>query len=99
MTVPSRLQRSRFSMNRRFGVPPSGGSNCSHRLEPELPAVGGFIVPMHGHKTVEAFHEPRLVWSPAFRRLERLGPAEAGTPSRQRLHGPNACAKTKGGFP
>src|SRR5436190_21010549 len=30
-------------------------------------------------------HEPWLVWSPAFRRLERLGPAEAGTPSCQRF--------------
>jgi hypothetical protein len=36
---------------------------------------------MHGIKVVGAFHEPWLVWSSAFRRLERLGPAEAGTPS------------------
>src|SRR5438874_2294672 len=34
---------------------------------------------------VRSFHEPWLVWSPAFRRLERLGPAEAGTPSCQRF--------------
>src|SRR5436309_8281686 len=32
-----------------------------------------------------ATHEPWLVCSPAFRRLERLGPAEAGTPSCQRF--------------
>src|SRR5436309_3430714 len=32
-----------------------------------------------------ATHEPWLVCSPAFRRLERLGPAEAGTPSFQRF--------------
>src|SRR5436190_493149 len=31
---------------------------------------------------------PCLVWSSAFRRLDRLGPAEAGTPSLQRFHGP-----------
>src|SRR5688500_14974436 len=51
---------------------------------------GRFMVPVHGIKVVRVFHEPRLVWSSAFRRLERLGPAEAGTPNCQRLHGPNA---------
>src|SRR5213596_740212 len=44
-----------------------------------------FMVPMHAQKRKEATHEPWLVWSPAFRRLERLGPAEAGTPSCQRF--------------
>src|SRR6266516_4077780 len=32
-----------------------------------------------------SLHEPWLVWSPAFRWLERLGPAEAGTPSCHRF--------------
>src|SRR6266581_1659050 len=44
-----------------------------------------FMVPMRAKYDVEATHEPWLVWSPAFRRLERLGPAEAGTPSCQRF--------------
>src|SRR5438477_5400280 len=44
-----------------------------------------FMVPMRAKYDVEALHEPCLVWSPAFRRLERLGPAEAGTPSCQRF--------------
>src|SRR5947207_1281405 len=35
-----------------------------------------------------------LVWSSAFRRFERLGPAEAGTPSCQRFHGPNADSRS-----
>jgi hypothetical protein len=37
-----------------------------------------------GKKRKRAFHEPRLVWSPAFRRLKRLVPAEAGTPNKWR---------------
>ena len=37
-----------------FGVPPSGGANGLDRLKPGLQAVGGFMVPMHGHKTVKA---------------------------------------------
>jgi len=37
-----------------FGVPPSGGSNGLGRLKPGLQAVRGFMVPMHGHKTVKA---------------------------------------------
>src|SRR6266487_2666105 len=57
------------------------------------------MVPMHAKKRKGALHEPWLVWSPAFRRLEWLGPAEAGTPSCQRFHGPNACAQAKGGSP
>src|SRR5947207_13686356 len=44
-----------------------------------------FMVPMHAQKRMAAIHEPWLVWSPAFRRLEGLGPAEAGTPSSQRF--------------
>src|ERR1044071_8055852 len=43
-----------------------------------------FMVPMRAKKRVGAFHEPWLVWSPAFRRLERLGPPEGGTPYRWR---------------
>src|SRR5205809_3243138 len=53
------------------------------------------MVPMHAEtKRKGALHEPWLVWSSAFRRLEPLGPAEAGTPSCQRLHGPYAGHKT-----
>src|SRR5213082_1091486 len=52
-----------------------------------LPYLGSG--PVHGpnvrQKGVEALHETSLVWSPAFRRLERLGPAEDGTPSSQRF--------------
>ncbi len=51
------------------------------------------MVPLQGRRAEEALHEPWLVWSSAFRRLEKLGPAEAGTPYCQRLHGPNACGK------
>src|SRR5881396_3953133 len=43
------------------------------------------MVPLPAQRRMGAFHEPWLVWSPAFRRLERLGPAEAGTPSCQRF--------------
>src|SRR5881396_1153044 len=41
-----------------FGVPPSGGPNGLDRPKPGLQAVRGFMVPMHGHKTVRALHEP-----------------------------------------
>ena len=41
-----------------FGVPPSGGPNGLDRPKPGLQAVRGFMVPMHGHKTVGAFHDP-----------------------------------------
>src|SRR5436190_7066726 len=44
------------------------------------------------------FHEPWLVWSSAFRRLDRPGPAEAGTPSCQRFHGPNARSEKPWGL-
>src|SRR5437867_9462091 len=40
-----------------------------------------------------------LVWSSAFRRLERLGPAEAGTPCYPRLHGPKAWHQSREGSP
>src|SRR5438477_12658465 len=43
------------------------------------------MVAMRPKKRVQTTHEPWLVWSPAVRRLERLGPAEAGTPSCQRF--------------
>src|SRR5881394_1905619 len=49
------------------------------------------MVPMQALMRKEPLHEPCLVWSSAFRRLERFGPAEAGTPCCQRFHGPNAC--------
>src|SRR5688572_1109955 len=42
------------------------------------------MVPMHGRKAEGAFHERWLVWSSAFRRLEPLEPAEAGTPNKLR---------------
>src|SRR5436190_21572591 len=74
------------------------------RHEPPNPGASRvFMVPMHGSKAEGAFHEPRLVWSPAFRRLERLGPAEAGTPNKwrptDRFRIPMHLEKTKGGSP
>jgi len=51
---------------------------------------GRFKVPMHAQQRKKPFYEPWMVWSSAFRRLERLGPAKAGTPIGQRLHGPSA---------
>src|SRR5262245_29507103 len=39
-----------------------------------------FMVSMRARKRKGAFHEPTLVWSPAFRRLRVARPAEAGTP-------------------
>ena len=58
--------------------------NRSADLEIGAPS-SRFMVPMRGIKVAMALHEPWLVWSPAFRKLERLGPAEAGTPSCQRF--------------
>src|SRR5437870_10356619 len=69
------------------------------RLTSAATSPNRFRVSMHFQKEIEAFHEPLLVWSPAFRRLERLGPAKAGTPSCQRFHGPNARSQNRGGFP
>ena len=79
-------------MNRSIGVPALTGSD---RLKAGLQTN---CAPMHGVKVVRALCKPWLVWSSAFRRLEPLGPAEAGTPSRQRLHGPDACAKSERGL-
>ncbi len=56
------------------------------------------MVPMHGRNGEGAFHEPWLVWSSAFRRLEPFEPAEAGTPSAQRLQGRNSFDLRKGAF-
>src|SRR5687767_4355689 len=82
-----------------FGVPRSGCSNVLHRLKPGLQTVRDCIVPMHAEERNGAFQEPWLVWSSAFRLLERPAPAEAGTPNGQRLHRPNACRKKIRSFP
>src|SRR5262245_38268078 len=87
-------------MNRRwYGVPPLGGCASPDRLKPELHAVRGFMVPMRAEKSRKgAFHEPTLVWSPAFRRLRVAKPAEAGTPSGQKFKVPMRAQKRKGAF-
>src|SRR5438552_3399202 len=41
-------------------------------------ARGGFMVPMHAKKRMNAIFEPWLVWSPAFRRLEGLDRLKPG---------------------
>src|SRR5207247_2762730 len=69
-----------------FGVPPPGGSNRLDRRKPGLQAVTRFMVPMHGHKTVEAFHEP-TVWCSGF---SRSGPPEGGTPNKLRPPSPRS---------
>src|SRR5436190_14188880 len=61
-------------------------------------------VPVHGPNAFGktkggSFHEPWLVWRSAFRRLKRLGPAEAGTPNGQCFHGPNTRHEIREGPP
>src|SRR5438034_769565 len=76
---------------------PSGGEGARRAVEGDSDR---FMVPMHAEtKRKGALHEPWFVWSSASRRLEPLGPAEAGTPSCHTFHGPNARSQNRGGFP
>src|SRR5262245_25601696 len=57
------------------------------------------MVPMHAEKSRKgAFHEPTLVWSPAFRRLRVARPAEAGTPCDRKFMVPMHGIQALGAF-
>src|SRR5438046_2776385 len=78
-----------------FGVRQSSGALAMQASQPKAPedwrsprrcrAIRRFMVPMHAEKRNGALPEPRVVWSPAFRRLELIGPAESRTPSCPRF--------------
>src|SRR5436309_1474648 len=92
--VTNAWQATRATHEPERRAPARRGVACPERADLEIGAPSPrFMVPMRGSKVVGAPHEPWLVWSPAFRRLERLGPAEAGTPSCQRFKVPMRGSK------
>ena len=72
--------------------------SCGWEIRARRSLAPPFMVQMRGCKTVETIHEPSLRPRPHSRPRPRLADPffeDEDDP----VHGPNACGKTKGGFP
>ncbi len=59
-----------------------------------------FMISMPGHKTLEAFQEPSSSGrESAHFSSEKFEPTHVGCYKPEKVHGPDACAKGKDGFP
>src|SRR5437879_4324566 len=77
--------------------PPPRGRGC-----PEGRVRGWIMVPMHAEKRKGASHEPSPRSGVSAERRWLVVATNCGALPRRRyarVHGPNACAKAKGGFP